>query len=32
MDQERSVLVQNAKRKILNIKIKDLIDLIEGKI
>jgi DNA polymerase elongation subunit (family B) len=30
MDQERSVLVQNAKRQNTNIKIKDLIDLIEG--
>ena len=30
MDQERSVLVQNSKRQNTNIKIKDLIDLIEG--
>jgi len=30
MDQERSVLVQNAKRSNTNIKIKDLIDLIES--
>ena len=30
MDQDRSVLVQNAKRQNTNIKVKDLVDLIES--